>query len=200
MRYPLPAKDSDGNYKTGVMKRLGELIDYSKLNDSSFDTPLKAKLIDYHFEARAGGTFLYFNNERYRAFSGTSPPDFYACEMGVEPDYVNAGIGNIVGDVIDPFVRMIMKDLEQHTHEGWDILKKNDAFSLRTYMSLKHIPSPSLKLPPVHLPANVIDWCETFDSSTGSYDRSLTEQVLDLLAFGKSGSQTYSEIEWKCFE
>ncbi|KAG2121986.1 uncharacterized protein EDB93DRAFT_1300094, partial [Suillus bovinus] len=33
MRFPLPQKDKDGNYKTGIMKRLGDLINYSKLNE-----------------------------------------------------------------------------------------------------------------------------------------------------------------------
>ena len=195
MRYPLPEKDSSGNYKTGIMKRLGELIDYPKLNDG--DTPLNTKLIDYYFKARAGGTFLYFNNQRYQVSEGTHQPDFHAREMGVESEYVNVGVDNIVEDVVEPFSRILLRDLEQQTDTGWKTMMENDAYSVRSYMSFKYIPSVNLKLPPMHLATNVINWCETFDNSTGSYDRALTEQVCDTLAFATAPGEV---VEWKCFE
>ncbi|KAG1742403.1 uncharacterized protein EDB91DRAFT_311129 [Suillus paluster] len=199
MRYPLPKKDDQGKYKAGVMKRLGELIDYSKLNDSNFQEPLKSKLIDYYFAAKAGGTFMYFNNQRYQISGTSQPPDFNAQEMRVESEYVNAGVDKIIADVVTPFAHLIMKDMEQQTEKGWEIMKENDVYSLRAYMSFKYIPSVSLELPPTHLPTNVINWCETFDKSTGWYDRSLTETVLEALAFAKVGSQTFGDVEWKCF-
>jgi hypothetical protein len=52
----------------------------------------------------------------------------------------------------------------------------------------------------MHLTTNIINWCETFDKSTGWYDRALTEQVSEALAFAKAGSQTIGDVEWKCFE
>jgi hypothetical protein len=120
--------------------------------------------------------------------------------MGVESEYIKAGVDNIVADVVEPFSRMIMEELEQNSTKGWDIMKQNDAYSLRAYMSFKYIPSVDLKLPPMHLTTNIINWCETFDKSTGWYDRALTEQVSEALAFAKAGSQTIGDVEWKCFE
>ncbi|KAG0694126.1 hypothetical protein DFH29DRAFT_859812 [Suillus ampliporus] len=199
MRYPLPKKDDQGKYKAGVMKRLGELIDYSKLNDSGFKEPLKSTLIDYYYAAKAGGTFMYFNNQRYQVSGTSQPPDFHAREMGVESEYVTVGVDRIIGDVVEPFARMLMKDLEQNTEKGWGIMKKNDVYSLRAYMLFKYVPSVSLELPPMHLATNVINWCETFDKSTGWYDRGITETVLEALAFAKVGSQTFGDVEWKCF-
>jgi hypothetical protein len=197
MRFPLPQKDSEGNYKTGIMKRLGELINYPKLNDGP--VPLKSTLIEYYYKAKAGGSFLYFNGIRYQASATLELPDFRAREMGVESEYVAVGVENIVDDVVEPFARMLINDLEKQVHKGWDVMKENDAYSLRAYMSFKYIPSVSLKLPPMHLATNVINWCETFDNSTGSYDRGLTEAVLDSLAFATAGSEIIGEVEWKCF-
>ncbi|KAG0704662.1 hypothetical protein DFH29DRAFT_848626 [Suillus ampliporus] len=198
MRYPLPKKDNQGHYKPGVMKRLGDLINYSKLNDSH-NIPLKSRLIDYYFTAKAGGSFYYFNKQRYQVSDPSSkPPDFRAQEMGVEPEYVAVGVEKIVGDVIEPFARILTQDLEQQSRRGWDIMRKNDVYSLRAYMSFKYIPSVSLGLSPMHLDTNVINWCETFDKSTGWYDRSLTESVFEALAFAKAGSER--DVEWKCFK
>ena len=197
---PFAEKNDDGNYKSGVMKRLGELIDYSKLNDD-VDVPLRDTLVNYYYQARDGGTFLYFNDERYQVPAvNPNPPNFNARAMGVESEYISVGVDKIVGDVVTPFARMIMQDLELDTDRGWDIMKKNDAYSLRAYMSFKYIPSVNLELPPMHLTTNVINWCETFDKSTGWYDRALTEQVLEALAFARVGAQTFGEVEWKCFE
>ena len=42
-------------------------------------------------------------------------------------------------------------------------------------------------------PMNVVNWCETFDKSSGWYDRALTETVLETLAFSWDGEP----IDWK---
>ncbi|OAX41858.1 hypothetical protein K503DRAFT_436190 [Rhizopogon vinicolor AM-OR11-026] len=202
MRYPLPKKDENGKYKSGVMKRLGELIEYSKLNDG-LAVPLRDTIIDYYYQARTGGTFKYFNSERYQVpLENPDPPNFRAREMGVESEYITAGVDNIAADIVIPFARMIMEDvgLDTNMGKGWDLMMQNDAYSLRAYMSFKYIPSVDLKLPPSHLNTNTINWCETFDKSTGWYDRALTEQVLEALAFARVGSSTFGEIEWKCFD
>ncbi|KAG1818282.1 hypothetical protein EV424DRAFT_1540220 [Suillus variegatus] len=185
MRYPLPQKDSEGNYKTGIMKRLGELINYPKLNDGP--EPLKSTLIDYYYKAREEGSFLYFNNECYQVSEVSHPPDFCAREMGVESEYVAVGVEKIVDDDVEPFARMLINDLEKQVNKGWEVMKANDA-----YMSFKYIPSVDLKLPPMHLTTNVINWCEMFDNSTSSYDRRLTEAVLETLAFTKADVETHA--------
>jgi hypothetical protein len=198
MRFPLPKKDAQGNYKIGTMKRLDELINYSKLNEGSCMAPLRSQLIDYHFTSKRQGHFLYFNNQRYQVFQTSRPPDFRAGEMGVDSRYIAAGVGDIVEDVIGPFVKDLIKDLEQNVHSGWDNMMKHDAYSLRSFMSLKYIPNASLQIPCTPLSTNVINWCETFDASTGSYDRALTHVVLKALAFASVELQ--GDVEWKCFE
>ncbi|KAG1840600.1 hypothetical protein DFJ58DRAFT_732818 [Suillus subalutaceus] len=99
-------------------------------------------------------------------------------------------------DVIRPFAKDLIKDLEQNVHSGWRNLMKHDAYSLRSFMSFKYTPSASLQIPRTHLSTNVINWCETFNDSTGSYDRGLTEAVLVALV----ESQTLEDVEWKCFK
>ncbi|KAG1745341.1 uncharacterized protein EDB91DRAFT_1345683 [Suillus paluster] len=179
MRYPLPKKDAQGRYKLGVMKRVCELIDYSKLDDRQED--------------------LSFTSTRNVTESDTSSPgpDFHAREMGVESEYVAMEVEKMVGDIVEPFARMLMNDLMQQSHKGWDATRKNDVYSLRAYMSFKYIPSVSLEFSPMHLATNVINWCETFDESTSWYDRSLTEILLEALAFAKAGPQTFGDVEWK---
>ncbi|KAI6130594.1 hypothetical protein EV401DRAFT_1884385 [Pisolithus croceorrhizus] len=63
----------------------------------------------------------------------------------------------------------------------------NDSYSLRAYMAFKYIPSVNLNLPPQHLHHKVINWCELLRSSTKWYDRALTEEVFESLAFAKVG-------------
>ncbi|KAG2039459.1 hypothetical protein BDR03DRAFT_860009 [Suillus americanus] len=200
MRFPLPKKDAQGNYKIGMMRRLGELINYPKLNKGLSKPPLSSQLIDYHFTPKRQGHFLYFNNQRYQVSQTSRPPDFCAREMGVDSQYIAAGVENIVQDVIRPFAKDLVKDLEQNDHSGWHNIMKHDAYSLRSFMSLKYTPSASLQIPCTHLSNNVIHWCETFDDSTGWYDRGLTEAVLQAPALASVESQTLEGVEWKCFE
>ncbi|KAG1822477.1 uncharacterized protein BJ212DRAFT_1328096 [Suillus subaureus] len=190
MRFPLPKKDAQGNYKIGIMRRLGELIKYSKLNKGLSKAPLSSQLIDYHSTSKRQGHFLYFNDQRYQVSQTSRPPDFCAREMGVDSQYIAAGVESIVQDVIRPFAQDLIKDLEQN----------HDAYSLRSFMLHKYTPSASLQIPSTYLSTNVINWCETFDDSTGSYDRSLTEAVLLSLALARVESPTFGDVEWKCFK
>ncbi|KAG1869404.1 hypothetical protein DFJ58DRAFT_855718 [Suillus subalutaceus] len=200
MRFPLPKKDAQGNYKTGMMRRLGDLINYSKLNKGLSKPPLSSQLIDYHLTSKRQGYFLYFNDQCYQVSQTSHPPDFHAREMGVNSQYITAGVENIVEDVVRPFANELIKDLEQNVHTGWHNMMKHDAYLLRSFMSFKYIPSASLRIPRTHLSTNVINWCETFDVGTGSYDCALTEMVLEALAFASVKSQTFGDVEWKCFE
>ncbi|KAG1873113.1 hypothetical protein F4604DRAFT_1681177 [Suillus subluteus] len=172
MRFPLPKKDAQGNYKIGTMRHLG--------------TP---KIQTYRLS-------FYVKETR----TPSRPPDFYAQDMGVDSQYIAAGVENIVEDVIGPFAKDIIKDIEQNVHSGWDNMLKHDAYSLHSFMSFKYIPSASLQILRTHLSTNVINWCETFDKSTGWYDCALTESVLEALAFASVKSKTFGDVEWKCFE
>ncbi|KAG1907465.1 uncharacterized protein F5891DRAFT_1181741 [Suillus fuscotomentosus] len=195
-RFPLPKKDAQGNYKIGIMRRLGESIDYSKLNNSdavestppttvnrrpftwgSCRAPLNSCLIDYHMTSKRQGHFLYFNNQCYRVSQTSRPPDFHAQELGVDPQYNAAGVENIVKDVVSPFAKDLMKDLEQN-----------------------YTPTISLQIPRTSLSTNTINRCEVSNSSTGSFDLALTEWVVDTLSFGGVESQTFGHVEWKCLK
>ncbi|KAG1898907.1 uncharacterized protein F5891DRAFT_1190404 [Suillus fuscotomentosus] len=220
MRFPLPKKDAQGHYKMGIMRRLGELINYSKLNNidaiesappsttvnrrpftwGSCRAPLNSLLIDYHMTSKRQGHFLYFNNQRYRVSQTSHPPDFHAQELGVDPQYIAAGAENIVKDVISPFAKDLIKDLEQNVDSGWKNLREHDAYSLRSFMSFKYTPTISLQIPRTSLSTNTINWCELLNSSTGSFEAALTEWVVDSLAFNGVESQTFGQVEWKCFK
>ncbi|KAF8147675.1 flavin-containing amine oxidoreductase-domain containing protein [Crassisporium funariophilum] len=92
---------------------------------------------------------------------------------------------------------MLYNDLKNHTHTGWNLMMRNDVYSTRAYMCFKYIPSASFGLPPDHLSTRVVNWCETFDKSTGWYDRALTETVLEAIAFGEAGDK---DVDWKCLD
>lgn len=198
MRYPLPKKDDKGLYKNGIMKRLGELIEYGPLNQGS--KPLKSTLIPYYYKTRDKSSpgFYYFNGVHAR----TDQPkgDFNGKAMGVEPEYITAGTDAIISDVTGPFTRMLIRDMEQGGQRGWEVMRANDAYSVRAYMAFKYMPSFNLDLPPAHLTNNIVNWCGLLGGSSGWYDRALTEAVLGALAFAKTDETDFGDVEWKCFE
>ncbi|KAI6161803.1 hypothetical protein EDD17DRAFT_1822711 [Pisolithus thermaeus] len=193
MRYPLPEKDEQGQYKNGIMKRLADLIGYLDLED---------KLIPYYYEARKEvgdrSGFYYFNGIRRRISETPVPPDFR--ETGVGPRYIRAGTDAITGDVVKPFARMLLEDIKHNTREGWEVMMANDSYSVRAYMSFKYIPSVHLNLPPEHLPTKVVNWCEHMENSTKAYERALTEEVFESLAFGRVVDHDFGGVDWKCFD
>ena len=72
-----------------------------------------------------------------------------------------------------------------------------DDHSTRSYMTFAYTPNASLNIPEQSLATNVVNWLETFDKSTGWYDRGLTETVLEAIAFGQTGGAT---VNWTCIE
>ncbi|KAF8131457.1 hypothetical protein EV363DRAFT_1449854 [Boletus edulis] len=115
-------------------------------------------------------------------------------------EYAQAGADAISSDVTNPFVRILIDDLEKGTTMGWEVMNANDSYSVRAYMASKYMPSDGLKLPPRHLSNNVINWCTLLGGSSGGYDRALTEAVFSSLAFAKVGDTDYGDVDWKCFE
>lgn len=186
MRYPLPQSDAQGNYQPGVMQRLGQLFTYLGMHD---------QLIPYYYQSNSQPGFQYYNGVRARIGQGS--PNFDAPALGINASYINVGVTNIVDDATGPFARELFNDLENHTTTGWDDMMANDVYSTRAYFSFKYLPSPSLGLAPEHLTTRVINWLETFDKSTGWYDRGLTETVLEAIAFGQAGDTT---VDWRCIE
>ncbi|KAI6141916.1 hypothetical protein BKA82DRAFT_28642 [Pisolithus tinctorius] len=185
MRYPLPKKDGQGQYKNGIMKRLAKLIIYPPLNQGL--DRLKDRLMPYYYKAREGPNlkpgFYYFNGVRERI--SDKPGCFHAEELGIDSSYVKAGTDAISSDVAEPFARMLIEDIKREKKEGWKIMMANDSYSVRAYMSFKYLPSVHLLLPPQHPPNRVVNWCELMENSTKAYDRALTEEVFESLAFAK---------------
>ena len=199
MRFPLPKKDSDGKYKNGTMKRLAELVEYPPLNEGQ--DPLKDKLIPYYYTTRdpSHPGFNYYNGIIEKISNQPKGP-FDAEAMNVNTDYAQTGADAINSDTTDPFIRMLVNDLQTDKTSGWDVLKANDSYSVRAYMAAKYMPSFNLNLPPQHLPSNVINWCALLGGSSEGYDRALTESVFASLAFAKVGDSDYGDVDWKCFE
>lgn len=66
-------------------------------------------------------------------------------------------------------------------------IEQYDQWSMRTYLSEAN-----------NLPPQVINLFETFDKSTGWYDRALMETICEDLAFNWLGKA--EELHWYCFE
>jgi hypothetical protein len=185
MRYPLPPRDDEGHYQPGVMQRVGWLFDYIGLQD---------KLVPYYYKSNKSPGFQYFNGIRVRL---GEPSDFDAPALGINQSYIKAGATAIVSDVVGPFAAALYDDLEHRTTTGWEKMVSADAHSTRSYMTFAYKPNASLGIPDETLPTDVVNWLETFDKSTGWYDRGLTETVLEAIAFGQAGGAV---IDWKAIE
>ena len=180
------------------MRRLFHLFDYAPLNEGSLQ--LREKLTPYHFSNP--NTLLDYNGETHRQSEvHTTSFQHAAVIQDVDPTpYITAGYKRIIDDVLEPFARGIDHYLKNGDKTGWRDLMSFDQYSARAYMNLCYIPSTSLQkefgIPNKHLSMDVINWIETFENSTGAYDRSLTEIVLEAIAFGwnKDGR----EPNWWC--
>ncbi|KAJ8517742.1 hypothetical protein ONZ45_g5116 [Pleurotus djamor] len=176
---------------TVVMTRLFHLFKYRPLNTKPFD--LHGKLRDYHFKDVKGNSLMYFNDVRRTRGSKPSGDAFQWSQLDVGENYLDVGVDMIVKDMVEPFSNALVRDLQNGTQDGWDLLMQFDNYSTRAFMSTKYIPSPSLGLPAQPLSNTTVNWCETFDKSTGWYDRSLAETVLEDMCFSLPG-------EWKLID
>ena len=185
MRYPVPPLDEKGDYQPGVMQRLGWLFNYLGLQD---------KLIKYFYASDKSPGFQYFNGIRARI---GDHQDFDAPALGINQSYINAGTSAIVNDVVNPFAEALFDDLRDKTTTGWEKMLSVDDHSTRSYMTFAYTPNASLGIPEESLSTGTVNWLETFDKSTGWYDRGLTETVLEAIAFGQAGDAV---INWTCIE
>ena len=69
--------------------------------------------------------------------------------------------------------------------------------SLALNMTFAYTPNVSLGIPEESLSIGVVNWLETFDKSTGWYDRGLTETVSETIAFGQAGDGV---VNWTCIK
>ncbi|KAF8867943.1 hypothetical protein BD779DRAFT_1684991, partial [Infundibulicybe gibba] len=156
--------------QTDIMRRLFHLFHYPPLNQGN--NGLASHLIPYFFAPEKDNALMYFNDIRARTNS----------DEGQNFGWTSSASAS---------------HLAEGGQKGWELLMTMNAYSARGYMSTKYIPSPNLGIPSTHLPTNVVNWCETFDTSTGSYDRAFSEMVLDAMAFATDQS---TPVSWKCLD
>ncbi|KAF6745152.1 hypothetical protein DFP72DRAFT_1077748 [Ephemerocybe angulata] len=181
MRFPLPKKGEIGPHL-----RLKQLFDY-----------LKLPLFDYIYKNDTG--LMYFNE--VHSTIGDTEQRFRAKELNVPDPYIAAGVDVLCKDFIDPLAELLLSDMENGGDSGWKILKgQYDRYSTRSYLQFGYVPSEDLQtkygIPGTGLPTSVINWMETFDKSSGWYDRALLETVLEALAFGAVGPTP----DWHCIK
>ncbi|KAG8869335.1 hypothetical protein FRB97_001345 [Tulasnella sp. 331] len=194
--HPLPKQPKYDYYdvgamrfpKTNIMTRLFHLFDLLKLTEEN------GKLIPYVFAC----------NEAFKLYNGirktigevkthsTEPdkvdPFRFARDHGgdVSNDFIYPGYSSLYSDAITPFSDALANDLKpgaQPANAGWRKLMRFDEYSTRGYMSecMKY-------------GRNAINWMETMSYSTGWYDQSLAETVLEDMCFG--GDPT--KVHWVC--
>lgn len=176
MRFPLPdAKDPEGPHK-----RLKKLFE-----------KLGVPLMPYYYKNKQG--LMYFNG--LHATIGEDKFDFNAEALGVAECYRKVGADEICKD----FLKDPLKPLLDHPgSKGWNMFKEEyDKYSTRSYLQFKYRPT-RLGLPDEPMPTAVIDWLETFDKSSGWYDRALSETVLEAIAFGVAPGMPAPD--WKCID
>ena len=172
--------------KTDVMKPLFDLFDEISL-----------PLGDYQFKDKLGNSTLLYNNvnqKRRTDDEPITPKDFDITGVSPAP-WGQLGWKANVDNVVDPFADALIEDFKTGGTKGWELMMKYDQYSMRAYMAgNRSDTSPDLdKMKLMPYPLNVINWCETFDKSSGWYDRGLSETVLESLAF----TWDKNPIDWK---
>ncbi|KAF8596137.1 amine oxidase [Ceratobasidium sp. AG-I] len=172
--------------KISSMERVFKLFEYPPLNTG--DIALKAKLKPFYF---IGGG----NNNTYFSYNGvTIRQNAMPAQDPFKADQA------ITDDIISPFATRLLDDLKNGGSDGWKYMKEFDLHSTRSYMALRYTPSLDLNIPKNPLPNDVINWCETFDKSTGWYDRALSETVLEAVAFGWHPGPHPPRTQWFCVD
>jgi len=184
------------------MQRVFHLFQYPPLNTRGI--ALAAKVKPYYFTC--DNALLSYNDITVKqgdAQGQTFQASSVLQNVRYRERYIAIGTKDIVDDVINPFVVRLLKDLETGSDDGWKYLQGYDMHSTRSYMSTVYKPSKKLLdrgMPNQYLPTDIVNWCETFDKSTGWYDRSLAETVLEAIAFGYNPVPNPPETKWFCID
>lgn len=166
---------------TKFMKRTFKLADMPEIKK-------QAPIIPYNFSSP--NTVHYFNGRTAAqdtpdpdpydiAPSGYIPPQF---EYLLNPKAMSDTLASIYAPLKAPFDGPNIAQAMQH------LFKEYDQYSMRTYLNGK-----------LGFPSSVVNLMETFDKSTGWYDRGLVESVCESLAFQGTGSSS-DGINYYCFE
>lgn len=152
-------------------------------------------LIPYIFD-NENSTLQYNDILMKRGLSTEDPKKWDV--PGIPSRFAQHGWSGLVNNVMDPFVKRLAEDFKRREKKGWELMMHYDQYSTRAYMSGRRSDAKAeldeLGLMPY--PTPVVDWLETFDTSSASYDRALSEAVLDSLAF----TFPQSEVKWWCIE
>ncbi|KAG1849194.1 hypothetical protein F4604DRAFT_1907473 [Suillus subluteus] len=189
--------------KISSMQRVFNLFDYPPLNEGSIS--LKTKVKPFYFVGGGNNNTLYSYNGVTVRQNAMPPSDPFKADQVIQDvvssnPYIAVGVKAIMDDVIGPFATRLLDDLKTGGSEGWKYMRSFDHYSTRAYMQLKYIPCPSLGLPNKSLSTDVVNWCETFDKSTGWYDRALSETVLEAVAFGWHPGPNPPPTQWFCID
>lgn len=155
--------------------------------------------LNYYFDDLTENSTLYYNGvRRKRTDAPILPQDFKIDAKDVPPEYGRLGVGANMANVIDPFKAKLKEDSIHRDNAGWKLMNEFDKYSTKAYMAGSRADArPELdKLGLMPYPLAVVEWCETFSDATLSFDRALTETVLDSLAF----EYKESGVQWYCIK
>ena len=184
-----------------AMRRLFHLFAYPPLNKGVIQ--LHNKLRPFFYDGLPGHRpFKSFNDITLRQDDVKLTAQLRAAEMIYDTDptpylAATADVPKITNDAIEEYGSALLDDLKNGGTKGWEKLMKVDHLSTRALLSTIYRPSPKLKIPNAPLPTDVVNWCETFDGSTGAYDRAFSEKVLGAIAFGWQPSSSDANEETK---
>lgn len=139
--------------------------------DLATNRNLPVRLIPYIFQMvePEAHTFLFYNNVRVnnQDTSVTGDP-FNVRKYVTDPDLTTPrGVSRRVAEVLQPFRDLFRAKSGERPPDIASAMKelfgRTNRFSMRGYMF------------ETGMSARDISWCETLESSTGSYDRALTE-------------------------
>ncbi|KAH9926686.1 uncharacterized protein B0H18DRAFT_1005121 [Fomitopsis serialis] len=173
---------------TPMMKRTFHLFD--KLTQ---DAGLSQ--IPYIFESP--NTTLMYNGVLMKRSSSTEDPA--AWDIDIPSQFEQHGWSALLDNAVDPFVKELAADFARDDKKGWRLMMDYDQYSTRAYMSANRsdIRQELDGLGLMPYPTPVVDWIETFDNSSAAYDRALSEDVLDSLAFAFPQE---TPVEWWCVD
>jgi len=165
--------------RTPFMKRTFDLVDF--INK---ENPGRLKWIPYIFKSKE--TFMYYNGVRIKSSDkhllesadpfrinlhkpAYIPPDY---ERLLTPDTLEAELWSIMHDLKKNFIGA--ETQSQIDTAMAKLIHDHDKDSMRSFLTND---------PRYKMPSEVIQLLETFDKSTGWYDRGLVESVCESLAF-----------------
>ncbi|KAJ7223279.1 amine oxidase [Mycena pura] len=131
-------------------------------------------LIPYHLGDLRGNNIRHFNNisissARLEAASSRGDFDPFATKV----HGLTNTIDDLVGHKLDSFKQMLTEDFQK----GWEALMSVDKWSMRDWLALP------VGDPQRAYPEPLIQYLETFTSSTGLFDCALSEIILDAMDF-----------------